>query len=400
MSKIVCPYCFNAFNQNELMFRCSNYLGCKKESDNELSKFWFEGAPIQELPFFAAPFSIGSSILGNVPKSAKCPKCKKETATLICPHCHSTLPRQFVEHKGHIISIIGARSSGKTNYIATFINTLRRTGWILRDMGVNLETTPPHMQPGVKNSNDRYMKDFFEPIYKKGICPPQTMVGDENGKYPVIISLKPPKKDPLYLVFYDTAGENFNEQRNIAANVQYIMQSDAFVFILDTAEVPFVRERLQLSPSLTSFDSIVSCVMDFFANSVNAKEFYSKPIAFTFNKIDLILKNPELFSDASIPNMSWESNSSYLDGTGIRLSEIDSVSDGLKAILYGEHWDQANFIKRLENTFTNMKLFGVSGLGEDPKQDKKISNLRPYRILDPLVWILHQFNYPLPIVKE
>ncbi len=403
MSKIVCPYCFDTFNQNELMFRCCNN-NCKKEQDEALAEFWLgnKKEDMKEAHFFEAPFSFGSSILGNVPTSAKCPNCKKETSTLICPTCHSTLPRQFVEHKGHIISIVGARSSGKTNYIATFINTLRRTGWIIRDMGVNIETTPPHMQGKVpKNSNQRYIDDFFEPVYKRGECPAPTKKDDDSSKYPVIISLKPPKKDPLYLVFYDTAGENFDEQQNIANNVQYILQSDAFIFILDTERVPFVRERLQKAPvpARELFDSIVSPVKDFFDNRPDGKRFFSKPIAFTFNKIDLILKNPELFSDSSIPNMSWESNSSYLDGTGVRLSEMDSISDGLKAALY-DCWGEGNFVKSMENSFTNMKFFGVAGLGDDPQLDRKITNLRPYRVLDPLVWILHQFNYSLPIVKD
>ncbi len=400
MSKIVCPYCFSTFDQNQLMFRCNNNLKCPGlNKDGKLSDFWKGGSEMREAPFFKAPFSIGSTLLGGVPKSGKCPKCNKETSTLICPECHSTLPRQFVENKGRIISIVGAVSSGKTNYIATFINTLRRTGWIIRDMGVNLDTTPPHMQRDVKNSNDRYMQDFFNKLYKDGKCLDKTQEFDDNSKYPIIVSLKPPKKDPMYLVFYDTAGENFDRQQNIANNVEYILRSDAFIFILDTDNVAFVRERLGKAPAQHSFDSIVNPVKDFFENRPDADKFFSKPIAFTFNKIDLILKNPDLFSDAAIPNMSWESNSSYLDGTGIRLSEIDSISDGLKAALFN-CWGEGNFVTSMENSFKNMKYFGVSGLGEETQAGAKIQNLRPYRVLDPLVWILYKFNYSLPIVKE
>lgn len=404
MSKIVCPYCFELFDQSEVMFRCSNVLGCTKVEDTALVKYWKGGVPMEGLSF-KPKTSFLSSIFGGVPRSAKCPKCNHETVSLICPHCHNQLPRRLVERKGCIISIIGARSSGKTNYIATLINQLQANGIHLNNMGVMLSTIAPtsimHRWKNADremNSVSRYEEDFFDPVYMKKICPEQTQVGEGRSKYPIIVELSQKNKPPLHLVFYDTAGENFNMPRNIAANVQYMLRSDAFIFLLDTAEIPFIRERLNKGYTQQPFDSIVATVKDFFDAHPDSKEFFKKPIAFTFNKIDLILKNQELFRDSSIPGMTWESNSSYLDGMGVNLAEIDSISDGLKSALCN-CWGESNFVTSMENSYKNLKFFGVSGLGEDPPVSKKITNLRPYRVLDPLVWILSEFNYSLPIVK-
>ena len=98
--------------------------------------------------------------------------------------------------------------------------------------------------------------------------------------------------------------------------------------------------------------------------------------------------------------MTWENNSSFLDGSGVNLSEMDSISQGIKSALC-ECWGESNFVVSMENFYKNHKFFGVSGLGEapDPASGNKITNLRPYRILDPLVWILSEFNYSLPIYK-
>ena len=42
-----------------------------------------------------------------------------------------------------------------------------------------------------------------------------------------------------------------------------------------------------------------------------------------------------------------------------------------------------------------MKFFGFSALGKNPGLDNHITDIHPYRVLDPLVWILDQFKYPL-----
>lgn len=401
MSKIVCPYCFETFDQSNVMFRCTNSLGCAKVKDSALAKYW-KAAP-EEGFSFKPGFSFGN-ILGGVPKSAKCPKCNHETSSLVCPHCHNQLPRRLVEKKGYIISIIGSTSSGKTNYIATLINQLQANGIHLDHVGVMLSTIAPTSQL-IKiderevevNSITRYELDFYNYVFAKKTCAPQTAVGEGRSKYPIIVELKQQNKTPIHLVFYDTAGENFNIARNIEANVQYMLRSDAFIFLLDTAEIPFVRDRLNKGPVKLKYDAIVDSVISFFDEKPDLRKFFKKPIAFTFNKIDLILKNQELFRDSSISNMTWENNSSFLDGSGVNLSEMDSISKSIESALC-ECWGESNFVTKMKNHYKKYKFFGVSGLGEDPELDK-ITNLRPYRVLDPLVWILNEFNYSLPIYK-
>lgn len=398
MSKIVCPYCFETFDQSDVMFRCT----CAKVKDPALTKYW--GVALEEGFSFKPGFSLGN-ILGGVPKSAKCPKCNRATSSLVCPHCHNQLPRQLVEKKGYIISIIGSTSSGKTSYIATLINQLQANGIHLDHVGVMLSTIAPtsrieniDKRDVEVNSITRYELDFYNYIFAKKTCPPQTAVGEGRSKYPIIVELSQKNKTPLHLVFYDTAGENFNIARNIEANVQYMLRSDAFIFLLDTAEIPFVRDRLNKGPVKLKYDAIVNSVKDFFEGHPDSRKFFKKPIAFTFNKIDLILKNQELFRDSSISNMTWENNSSFLDGSGVNMSEMDSISNGIKSALC-ECWGESNFVVSMESFYKNLKFFGVSGLGEDPALDDKITNLRPYRVLDPLVWILNEFNYSLPIYK-
>ena len=83
----------------------------------------------------------------------------------------------------------------------------------------------------------------------------------------------------------------------------------------------------------------------------------------------------------------------YLEGGGIQMSDIETVSDGLKSALCS--WHEDGFVNNAENHYKNLKFFGFSALGKSTETDNHISDIQPYRVLDPLVWILDQFKYPL-----
>lgn len=401
MSKIVCPYCFDTFKRNEVMFRCSNESGCQKEKEKDYQKlcdFWGQNNVRRQSRSFKPKFSLGS-LFGRMPDSAKCPDCGKQSYWVICPHCRNRIPKRMVKEKGYIISIIGAVNSGKTIYITTLINELFRYGHFLGNLGI---TASAVASIDGYNTYKRYEEDFFDVVYKRSSLPGNTDRNEVKNKIPLIYELGQQGKSPIYLVFYDTAGENFNDPKNIASNVKFLNQSDAVIFLLDTFSIPYVHNKLKapmgLSDIALKYDKIISNLITHFDEGDRhiRDAHYKKPMALVFSKIDAILKNDELFQNTAIPGMSIERNSSFLDGSGVNLSDIDSISDGIRAGL--NSWNEQNFINIMENHYKNVKYFGISALGGMPDK-QSIVNLRPYRVLDPLVWILHQFKYSLPIVK-
>jgi len=62
----------------------------------------------------------------SMPKSACCPKCKKITKMIICPKCHNHIPKSTTEGRDIIISLAGARDSGKSLFMGVLIHHLRR----------------------------------------------------------------------------------------------------------------------------------------------------------------------------------------------------------------------------------------------------------------------------------
>lgn len=395
MSKVVCPYCFEKFENTEVEFRCSN-PGCKKEKDEKLSKFWEPRTQITGKAIKSSGGFLGLKF--SVPESAKCADCGRESFLMICPKCHNRIPKEMVKNKGYIISIIGAKSSGKTNYITTLINELFRQGRFLGNIGTiaaNVAEKPEY------NTQQRYEKDFFDTLYRKGKCPESTDVIDERNKIPLIYELRQKKGKSIYLVFYDTAGENFNDPNNIGPNVKFLNESDAVIFLFDTFAIPYVHDKLGIkTPIDLPYNGIIANVLSYFTNFTSTEisnAHFSKPMALVFSKIDAVLSNEEQFADTSFSDLSMENNSSFISGNGVSLSEFQSISDSLKTVL--SEWNETNFVDTISNTYKNAKFFGISSLGGQPDSSNNIKKVKPYRVLDPLVWILSELKFPLPINK-
>jgi hypothetical protein len=250
------------------------------------------------------------------------------------------------------------------------------------------------------NTQQRYERDFFDILYRKKKCPPQTDINAKESRIPLIYELSNPKRQSIYLVFYDTAGENFANIKNIAGNVKFLNESDAVIFLLDTFEVPYVHSKLGLKGDINlRYNIIVDNVLSHFkeGDPKIRDAHFKKPMALVFSKIDAILSNEEKFEDTSIAGMSIANNSNFLDGSPVSLADFDSISASLQGAL--SVWDENNFINNIRNNYKNAKFFGISALGGQPDASNNISLIKPYRVLDPLVWILHEFGYSLPIKK-
>ena len=134
-----------------------------------MSKFW--GQDRKMLPAIYNNQGWFARKMDSMPDSANCDKCGHTSYTVICPHCHNMIPKEMVEHKGYIISIIGARSSGKTNYITVLIDQLRKYGSKLGNLGILASTVADERRDCTQV---RYQTDFYDVLFKRGILPAQT----------------------------------------------------------------------------------------------------------------------------------------------------------------------------------------------------------------------------------
>jgi len=396
MKKIICPFCFHKFRKADVWFRCDNNSCSHKSEDKALNDFWGQNQQRKNLAFKPEGFSLFGS------ESAKCPKCKTSTLKVICPECHNSLFKDMIDEDSTIISIIGGQSSGKTNYITVLIQELLNRCYTF-DAAITEITACGDVYDAntgkAYNTAHRYREDFYNQLYNQKVCHAATRRDAFSNRIPLIYRLVIGKhKKSVFLVFYDTAGENFHTADEIRKNAEFLKNSAGIIFLLDTFGIDDVNKKLG-NISNKSYRYIFDPVVNYMQNNMSSaeqNEFKKKPLALAFSKIDTILND----KNYDIPGINMQTNSSFLSDEKISLNDLYAMHIGLNDTLRGK-WDEKMFLKNIKtNLGEKVCFFGFSALGEMPNIDGSIKNVKPYRVLDPLVWILHELGYPIPLKKE
>jgi len=366
--KIVCPYCFEKFSPSEVLYRCTNVsASCTNEKDEAMNKFWGDSRLYKRI------IRPKKSLFGGMPKSAKC-SCGNESQNTVCPHCHNDLPREMVEKGGTIISIVGAWGSGKTTYITTLIYELTQKGHSL-----NIGALPTFV--GISNdecTGVRYENDFFNILYKQKVCPGATKL-DYRCEIPLIYKLYSTAKDKhIYLVFHDKPGEYFHDTKK-CKNI--LNNSDGIIMLMDIFD------------EQAGHNNLIQNIISYFDEQPDN---YKKPFAIALSKIDAVISN----NNTPLPGISLNANSGYLDGGGYDVKEMESVDMSIRAGL--ESWGEKPLIDNINAQVRfnrKAKFFGISALGSSPNDRYEIEKIKPFRVLDPLIWILYSLKFPLLIKK-
>lgn len=295
-----------------------------------------------------------------------------------CPKCGRTIPINAVDYRAglrpRIIGLLGAKEAGKTHFIGSMLECLRRSGinfnWALTGLGDSIE---------------RFRVEFFEPIFVERRPVPLSLKG--AGKKPLSfkLSIQAPegKLNVIFLTFFDTAGESFASEEMIEQESDYVCSSDGLILLLDPLQLPGVRRALQGKVELPNKQLDTEDIVQRTANilrrrkKIRAQNRIKTPIAITFSKLDLLLG----LCPASSP-LGHESKHAGV----FSQSEFDDIDGEIRAHLH--EWEGASLITQVAHNFRTSGFFGISALGCNP-ENGKLPALAPKRVLDPLIWHLH-----------
>lgn len=421
MAEILCPYCFKKFKTAEVMLQCQNDSTqlkqndnggftkvpvCPNEEDEKFSNHW--GTHVQTKHIFAPNFGFLEKIgLKNI-QGKPCDKCHNVSQRFVCPHCHNWLPTEMIEKGSQIISVIGGPQSGKTNYIVTLVHQLMK---YRNKLGLTIT-----LQQYGRNENehtDKIYDSMQKLIFEKHTAVPKTQVRAGQQPIPWIIRLESTTtKKAIYLVFYDTAGERFDNQNNVQ-DLKYFQESEACIVVFDTLAIPRIKKILAAKEIDTvgeayNYGDTWTTLKGFVENNKHLG-LTKKPFAFTFTKFDAVVDNQEALncdvSDFTDDNGNF-TNSSFIKSGKFSLKQVDSASKSIADYLHADDvWDEDALATDIENKWgSNGHFFGVSALGSmtDDTLTIQTDEVVPVRVMDPLVWILHKlggFGIPLEEVK-
>jgi len=367
MGKFTCPYCYAEHDIMDCGLKCSyNIIG---KTDN--CKF---GIP-----------KDGNGWIAKAYKK-KCITCKEAAKHLYCNNIDKEIPIEFLSMKSLPIALLGAKQSGKSNYIGVLINEIRRKMADPFNCTLSMACS--------QESKQTYDDNYYNPLYKEGLVIRGTDAQTELP--PLIFPLRfmDAKKriiNMAALTFYDTAGENLNSQSDMEMFNRYITNAHGIILLLDPLQVPYIREKLTangfnaLPPQNTEIYDVLDIIITLIRRVTNIKGQIQIPLALVFTKIDVLEQYNILPEDSCL-----REESEHIKRGAFIKPDFENTNIQMQDLM--DNWLDSHLL-RLIQQFKQYSFFGVSSLGGNPDGTRINGGIRPRRVLDPLIWLLAEKKY-------
>jgi hypothetical protein len=376
MPSITCPYCFARVPAERIAFRCAGSPGrgpgCAPRLDTELAVYTGSPAAASLPPVFGPPDGGRLGMGRGAQRRAACPECGQNTARRVCPECHNPLPGAYCETPGKIVALVGAKNSGKSTYIAVLLHELSHR--IGAELGTSLVACDDR-------TIERYKRDFHRPLFGDRRLLPATASAVTTPRDPLVYLLTRTRRRrmrqqdmSLTLVLFDTAGEDLRSRDVTDLHLRYLAAADAIIFLVDPLELTGGGD-----PDGDPIN-VIARVTDLLRAGRDVPHGRKLPVpaAVALTKIDALPLDGALQQNRALP--------AVLD-----LNDREAVHEQVRALLYD--WQAGELDRYLGHEYADYGLFGVSALGGVPRDGAVgTGGIRPYRVEDPLLWLLHQFG--------
>lgn len=408
LDRVTCPHCWHQFPPHDTLWvaahpslRGDPRLGEEAATRFLPSRFTAAGGAVDEL-------------------GAECTQ-------LACPACHLVVPRLCFEFQPWFVSIVGAPGSGKSYYLATAIQMLRRrmADWFQisftdtqadlnqlvvgyeEQLFVNFNPTKPAPLAQLVLKTQANSLDNHSSVLMGGqsVLRPRPMMFSvrRQTKAPT-----PAATDPSRVMcVYDNAGESFMQESALAPVTEHLAKAKLLLFLFDPTLHATFRTRLTAAGITVASDEPANAiarrqhlVLTEMANrtrrhaNMPAGAKTDKPLVVIVTKKDLW--GQLLLKEHAGGPIAMEYKNPTPDQTKcvLRLDRIEEHSKRLRAVLK----ESANEIVDAAEGFANTVLYvGVSALGGKPHQEgsQKAWSIAPQDIKPdwvdvPLLYGLHK----------
>lgn len=364
-----CPYCYDTHEIKDCSMICSYVVKNGYCPDN---------------------VSFDSSLYIDKKFYKKCLNCTRAKKDVYCPESirmgtNLVVPMRCVNNKGIPIALVGAKATGKSNYIGVLVNEIRKRMTSSFDCSITMNCD--------KVSKEQYDEIYYRPLF---IDKQQIGATDSGFTPPMIFPIDFRSGKQVVLTFYDTAGENFDDKDTMINNTGYLSYSKGIILLIDPLQIQEIRDvignRIPLPEKNTDAIDILDKVIDNIENFTNnSKKPFDMPLALVFTKIDAFDGLDDI-----IPADSYlRYDSEYLDRGVFIKEDFENTQQAMKTLLDNFLELHSELQQKLERRFKRYAFFGLSALGGMPDDNGNLSQggIKPRRVLDPLLWILSENNY-------
>lgn len=391
---IVCPYCFEKFDPEEVVFRATHIRdddeAFMERIDDKLSKWRkrfnmgesYEHAVIDPntIPDESRIYSE-NVLVGIVDRHGETSRRR------LCPHCHNELPVVAGKIPSNIISIVGASQVGKSVFIASLVHTL------LNSTAANFDAACVPLTPDVSR---RFKDRFSDPIFNRGQMVSATDPNEQMEPFIFQFKFKDEKKEPLMLVFFDVAGEGMTRRDYMELQAAHIKNSAGIMLLVDPLQIKTIREKIRLNQGEEQgefserydepMDVVSSLYENFIAHEPNGKT--SIPTAVVLTKSDMLQYLKEDDSEYIRSNSNVFRNISHKQF--LNTNEFENINGEIERFL--EKVDRP-FKGAVDVYFIKKAFFAISSLGSNPVNRQLSGVVTPIRVDEPFVWLLNQLGF-------
>lgn len=319
------------------------------------------------------------------------PNCGGFATIRKCPYCTEILPQSMIETPNLPFSIVGVASSGKSNYITVMLNEL------MRNSGLELSLSPANqITRDIQRNNSTIIYERHTPV-------PGTEAGANTPQIWTIKNIMKSKRNsvPTYtFTIYDGAGEDYENRLDTSSIVcRYLETSKALLIVLDPLILDNVRKFIAPDIRKASLDGnegygkdssyVVNRLADYIKSAWGIKtgKLLTIPTAIILTKFDMLLNHRDFAPDALIKKTSLAIDNSKQ----INTTEFNQIDEEIRNWLYAI--GEGNFINAVSSNFSDYLFFGVSSFGCAPDAKRHLRNVKPHRVLDPIMWLFSKAGF-------
>lgn len=322
---------------------------------------------------------------GRVSRDRSCKEagCNGHYTRLRCGKCKHILPNGFNQFDGYIrFAMVAPSQAGKSCFITIMLQELITSG--MRFTCVPVEGTRGIHEANRKSLYDDHMG--LPPTNPGTVTPQQWQIRDTARIHGSTV--------PTYsMTIFDGAGEDLSKDRLDPIICRYIAQSKLIFLLVDPTQIDGVRKRMSEDNIRRAHGSetgnkgvdIINPLVDYIRGMTHTRinALVDTPVAVIFGKMDTVA---EKFGRATVLQPSR-----HVEKRKFILSEANMVHEEIKTWL--EMQGESTLTALLDANFKTWRYFGVSPFGTMPDvASLKLGDIRPVRVLDPLMWALSLEN--------
>lgn len=302
---------------------------------------------------------------------------KERKIYYVCPECNAIIPTFYVEkYKKYppvVVNAIGFRAHGKTVYFAALFYALKKLNFS-------------------KNWEDFFTmpldNDSLKEVYRNadmlenGALPPPNQ---KNFERPTILRVE---GIPMYpnctMLFYDVSGESFEDPDQLVSNAFFVKNAKTAMFLISPSDLGDINNGKKDDFGVQMHRLLTSYAIGMQSMGADTKK---QSLVVVYTKADemigALMEHKELY-DYLI--------SGTIDGVGSSdryIKNMNAVSRKLRQFTL-DNLSAHEFMSTAKACFKSIDFCMVSSLGSRPQGDRLTSQIKPCRILDPILWMIHK----------